>query len=400
VVTLQIANPRERSLVRAADVGLGLLSSIARPFTRRVRPDPPRRILLLRLERIGDLLMALPAIRDVRTLAPSAEIDLVVGRWNASLASAIPSINHARPLDAAWLARDDGGMRLPSLLGAARSWRSPAYDLAINFEPDIRSNLLLAASGAAWTVGWASGGGGPLLDVALDFDPTAHTIANARRLVRAAFDRTPAESARPLLAIPDAAGRAAAARLRAGGATESSTLVGLHASGGRAIKQWDPERFADVALRLVRERRAVIVLTGTSAERALVDTVKSRLPAESVIDASGDVDLFELAAILEQLAVFITGDTGPMHLAATVGTPVVAVFGPSAPHRYAPTGPADRVVRVDLACSPCNRIRQPPSRCSGHTPDCLLAVSADAVFAAALAVLDRRAAHVTHAARS
>jgi heptosyltransferase I len=103
---------------------------------------------------------------------------------------------------------------------------------------------------------------------------------------------------------------------------------------------------------------------------------------------------------LQQLDVFVTGDTGPMHLAYTVGTPVVAVFGPSAPQRYGPTGPDDRIVRVDLPCSPCNRIRQPPSRCVGHTPDCLTGVSADAVFDVTLSVLDRRLSRRSHAGGS
>jgi ADP-heptose:LPS heptosyltransferase len=81
-----------------------------------------------------------------------------------------------------------------------------------------------------------------------------------------------------------------------------------------------------------------------------------------------------------------------MHLAAAVGTPVVAVFGPSDPVRYATRGPIDRVVRVDLPCSPCNRIRRPPTRCAGHTPDCLTGVSGDQVYAAVVSALaDSRA---------
>lgn len=402
-MTLQIANPRERALVRAADAALGLVSSVARTFSRHVRPQDPRRILLLRLERIGDLLMTLPAIRDVRTLAPAAEIDLVVGRWNASMAAAVPSVSKVMTVDANWLAREGGGLGMGALLSTARGWRASKYDLAINFEPDIRSNLLLAASGAAWTIGWQTGGGGPVLDEALDFDPTTHTIDNARRLVRAAFAGSPAApstelNAVPLLSLPESAVRAALARLGAH-RTNGTTLVGVHTSGGRAIKQWDPARFAEVATHLVRERHATIVLTGTSDERMLIDVVKRALPAASVIDASGDLDLLELAALLQQLDLFVTGDTGPMHLAAAVGTPVVAVFGPSAPHRYAPTGPADRIVRVDLPCSPCNRIRQPPARCVGHTPDCLVAVSSEAVITAALAVLDRGTPRVSGTVR-
>ena len=88
-----------------------------------------------------------------------------------------------------------------------------------------------------------------------------------------------------------------------------------------------------------------------------------------------------------------------MHLAAAVGTPVVAIFGPSDPARYATSGPDDRIVRVDLPCSPCNRIRRPPSRCVGHTPDCLVHVSADAVHAAAVSVLTAAAARCAGATR-
>ena len=80
-----------------------------------------------------------------------------------------------------------------------------------------------------------------------------------------------------------------------------------------------------------------------------------------------------------------------MHLAHAVGTPIVAVFGPSDPRRYAPRGPLDRVVRVDLPCAPCNRIRLPPARCQGITPDCLALVSSERVYDAAAAVLDQLA---------
>ena len=122
---------------------------MARPFRRRVPPAAPKRILVLRLERIGDLLMTLPALADLRTLAPAAEIDLIVGSWNADLARALDPVTRVQSLDASWLARENQGSTLPSLIRAARRWRHAEYDLAINFEPDIRSNVILAASGAA-----------------------------------------------------------------------------------------------------------------------------------------------------------------------------------------------------------------------------------------------------------
>jgi ADP-heptose:LPS heptosyltransferase len=128
----------------------------------------------------------------------------------------------------------------------------------------------------------------------------------------------------------------------------------------------------------------------------MVDVVKAQIPADQAIDVSGKIDLPELAAVLEQLDVLLTGDTGPMHLAAAMRTAIVAVFGPSDPIRYAPSGAADRIIRVDLPCSPCNRIRLPPERCVGHIPECLTSIPATRVFDAVLSSLDQ----VSHQRRS
>jgi ADP-heptose:LPS heptosyltransferase len=385
----------ERLLVRAADAALAVASA-PRRFRQPPATGEPQRILLLRLERIGDLVMALEAIRDVRTLAPSARIDLAIGSWNAGLARAIPNVDAIETLDAAWLARERNGHGVGALVRTAWSWRNRRYDLGINFEPDVRSNLILAAAGPTRAAGWTSGGGGPLLDVALEYDTSAHTALNARRLVAAAFTRKPADSARPLLVVPDAATAAAAARLRS---VQGRPLVGVHVSGGRAIKQWDPARFADVAVRLADERGAAIVATGGPGDRPLVDALLRTLHPRPVVDVSNDDDLLESAAVLARLDLLITGDTGPMHLAGAVGTPIVAVFGPSDPARYATRGPLDRVVRVDLPCSPCNRIRRPPARCIGHTPDCLAHLPVNEVFDAAAAVLVASAARPSRAVR-
>ena len=384
---LHIYDRRERALVNAADLALSAAAGLSRPFRRRRRPVHPQRILLLRLERIGDLLMSAPAIADLRAALPDARIDLVVGRWNADLAGAIQGVNRVIVLDAAWLAREGGGLGVPQLIAAARQWRAGKYDLGINFEPDIRSNLLLAASGAEWTAGYSSGGGGALLDMAIEYDTRAHTTSNARRLVAEVVRGAQPGGAAPLLAIPADATRRARALLHAAG----GPVVGMHVSGGRAIKQWPPARFAEVANGLIEQAGATIVLTGSPADRPLVDEVKRSLPASRVVDAAGDASLVDVAALLQCLDVLVTGDTGPMHLAAAAGTPIVAVFGPSDPARYAPSGPHDRVVRVDLPCAPCNRIRLPPERCVGHTPDCLGLLTVDAVLSAALSVLDSAA---------
>ncbi len=142
---LQIYAPRERALVRAADL---LLAPLA--WGRRgARPATVRQVLLLRLERIGDLLMVLDAIADARAAWPDAAIDLAVGSWNAPLAALIPGVREVLVADVPWLAREGAGDGWPTLLAKAKTWRRRGYDVVVNFEPDIRSNVLAWRSRAA-----------------------------------------------------------------------------------------------------------------------------------------------------------------------------------------------------------------------------------------------------------
>lgn len=383
MAALQIYDRRERALVAAGDAVLGAVAALARPLRRRNRPQAPARILFMRLERIGDLLMAVPAISEARAAAPNARIDLVVGSWNADVARYIHGIDEVIVADAPWLARGATGSGAFALAGTAMGWRTRRYDLAVNFEPDVRSNAILALSGARWTAGYRSAGGGAFLDQSLDYQPQEHTVDNARRLVRAVLggDLGPAPTG---LKISDDRRRHAAEIL----AGRSRPVVAMHAAGGREVKQWEPARFAAVARTLIEERGATIVLTGGAGDSAIVDGVKRTLPSSHVVDVSHLRDLMSVAAVLERCELMITGDTGPMHLAAAVGTPIVAIFGPSDPRRYAPRGPFDRVVRIELPCAPCNRIRRPPARCTGHIPACLASVSTDRVLAVALQALD------------
>jgi ADP-heptose:LPS heptosyltransferase len=295
----------------------------------------------------------------------------------------VPGIDSHETLDVPWLARNPAGASKVELLRRAWAWRARGFELAINFEPDIRSNLLLALSGAPRRVGFISGGGGRLLTESLEFDRTAHTADNALRLVDAALPRGGGDVAfgRDRLLIPDAARREALNLLEAAG---PSLLVGVHVSGGRAVKQWHVERFAQVATSLARRLGASIVLTGAPEDKLLVDRLASMLPVGvRALDVAGTISLPVLAALLERLNLLVTGDTGPMHLAAAVGTPVVAIFGPSDPARYGPLSDRAHVVTADLWCRPCNRVRRPPERCTGRIPDCLRAIDAETVVAAA-----------------
>ena len=383
---LQIDNRHERRLVAAADLALAPWTAI-NGWRQPAADETPKRVLLFRLERIGDLLMTLGAIRAVRTRLPEAELHLVVGGWNAPLAHCMRAIDAVETLDVPWLSRERPGSTLTATAAQSAAWRRRGYNLGINFEPDIRSNALLAASGARRRIGYASGGGGGFLTDALDYDRTIHSAANAQRLVDRALPAehyTPAAvaSSRMEFLIPSAA-RETAERLLAAD-DGRGPLIGINPAAGRLIKEWPPERFAAVAAALAAGDRATIVLLGGEGDRRQAELVRRALPSDvPLIDLVGHAPLVDLAAVLARLSLLITGDTGPAHLAATVETPVVTIFGPTDPIRYAPLTRHGEVVHADLWCRPCGRLRRPPERCTHGSPDCLTGVETDAVVATA-----------------
>jgi ADP-heptose:LPS heptosyltransferase len=190
------------------------------------------------------------------------------------------------------------------------------------------------------------------------------------------------------LNIPaDARGRAAEWIRREG--IQGRPVVGIQPAAGRKIKEWDPIRFAETGAELARSRGATIMLIASAHDAHASAAVKAAWPRDlRLVELPTETGLVDLAAVLEQLDLFITGDTGPMHLAAAVGVPVLAIFGPSLPTRYAPLSPRARIVRIDLPCSPCNRMRQPPERCVGIIPDCLSGIPTTQVLQAAREMLD------------
>jgi ADP-heptose:LPS heptosyltransferase len=239
------------------------------------------------------------------------------------------------------------------------------------------------------------GGGAPALTDPVPHDPAQHTDENTRRVVRAAAARLGVHAIEPAprwprFALP-ATALAGADRLLGVEAPRGAPLIGLHASGGRPIKQWHPDRFGEAVGRMAHAVGARVVLTGSTGDRHVVDAARAALPTDvDVIDLAGRLDLVTLAAVLSRLELLVSGDTGPTHLAAAMGTPVVAVFGLSDPARYAPLVPLRRIVRIDLACSPCNRVRLPPAPCRDRVPECLEGIAADMVFRAGLDVLTAR----------
>jgi ADP-heptose:LPS heptosyltransferase len=286
----------------------------------------------------------------------------------------------------------EGAETRRALWARARALRSPRLDLALDLQGDVRASWLMALTRAQERVGYANTGGARLLTRVVPLDETVSWVEQNRRAVAAAAG-TAAMGRGARVDLLTAADRQRAREILAAAGLEGRRpLVGLHASGGRPVKQWPSARWREVAQRLQREFGASLILTGTAADRPLAAEVARGL-AVPAHDLTGQLSLVESLALIGALDLFLSADTGPMHMVAAVDAPSVSVFGPSDPRRYfsgGTGGPETRhvVVQPDLWCAPCNLIRRPPRECLGPDgPECLRLVTVDAVHAAAVRIL-------------
>lgn len=385
--------PAERLALGALDLpgrAVHALFSAVRPPAPPLDAAAVREVLVLRLDRIGDVLMSLPALHDLRAALPDAHIRLAIGRWSEPIAKSAP-VDDVLVWSAPWVGRAaEGADTWPALAGRARSLRADRVDLALDLQGDVRANLLMALAGARRRAGYANTGGAWLLTDVIPLDETISWVDQNRLAVAQVLGRA-SGSGRPDALTPSdrAFGRELFTRL---GLEARRPLVGVHPSGGRRVKQWDVARWGEVAARLQREFGATVLITGGEGDRALAETVARALP-ERAFDLTGKLSVRETLAVIAGLDLFLSPDTGPMHMAAAAGTPSVSVFGPSDPVRYfsAPPGPRHVVVRRELWCSPCNLIRRPPAECAGaEAPECLRAVTVDDVYTAAAGLLRAR----------
>ena len=385
---------RERLLLAALDVPGRAWFSLTRLRSGSAGAFDPaelREVLVLRLDRIGDVLMSLPALHDLRRALPRARIRLAVGGWSAEVAKNAP-VDDVIVWSASWAGRpQEGALPFAELRRRARAMRQAPPDLALDLQGDVRAAWLMHETGARWRAGYANTGGRYLLTHVIPLDETVSWVEQNRRAVASIVGTTGTEPTFQPLTPDD---RGFATRLLATLDLERRRpLVAIHPSGGRAIKQWPVERWAEVGYRLQEEHGATILVTGSEADRPLAERLARGLAARP-IDLTGRLSTRETMAVIAALDLFLSPDTGPMHMACAVDTPSVSVFGPSDPARYFSGGtgaPGTRhvVVRHELWCAPCNLIRKPPAECAGaDAPECLREVTPQAVYAAAVRLLE------------
>jgi heptosyltransferase-2 len=342
--------------------------------------DSVRRILVRGPNWIGDAVMSEPALAAVRGIFPGAEIVLLVRPVVAELLQGHPAVDRI-------LVYEDRGRHagLSGKWGLARALRRERFHLAILFQNAFEAALLAFLAGIPSRYGYATDGRGWLLS-----DPVARpdpeTLGHQVQYYLGMLTPLggPERPRPPRLSLSAREESEVNRSLAEMGIAESDFVLGLNpGSTYGGAKRWLPERFAETADRLLQdqarmgERAVRAVIVGARGEEGLGQTIADRMRVKPVV-LSGRTSIRQLMAVIKRCNLFITNDTGPMHVAAAFGVPVVAIFGPTDFRTTAPFGNEDAIVRHPVECAPC-LLRECPI---DHR--CMTRVSVDQVYDAAL----------------
>jgi len=302
------------------------------------------RFLVVRLGSLGDIVHALPATASLRDTFPQARIDwLVESRW-AELLELNPDLSNVFLVDTrSWRRVPLSPATWRSVGALRRTLREARYDSAIDFQGLYKSAVLAKLSGAEKRIGFAKGiakesGAARFYTEEVQPPTGVHVIEMNRALARAAG----AGETQVRFALPTSAEDEAKVE-EILGAHHLTEFVVLSPGGGWGSKCWPVERYAALHNALARERGWRTVLNAGPGEEKLVSAFQAQARVTKPVQLT--LTLRQLVALLKRAKVLVSGDTGPLHLAAVLGTPVVGLYGPTDPARNGPYGPRAVVVR-------------------------------------------------------
>ena len=341
----------------------------------------PHRILCMKFYGLGNAIMLLPVLAAIRQRYPEAEIDFLTMRANTGLLEHSGQVTNALGVDT-----DTVGEFVRSMTAVLRAVRRRRYDTVVDFEQFVKISTIIGFwSGARERIGFNTDGQrrGFMYTRRVVYTDSDHMSAIFARLLQPLGISGPVRAVSFPIATADR--RQAAEFLREHGVPDHHfPLVAMHLGMGAnfyqiPLKRWPAEHFATLADRLAGEFGARVIFTGQGDdERQLIASARALL-RHPAIDGSNRFSITQLAALLERCHFVVANDTSVMHLAAAVGTPVVSLFGPTAPLHYGPRGERNLVFYRDLYCSPClTNYNLKQSRCLD--PVCIRLIDPHAVF--------------------
>jgi lipopolysaccharide heptosyltransferase II len=374
------------------------------PTTQLPTLFTPKRILILKPCCLGDVIMATPVITVLRRAFPEAAIDFAVGSWSRVVVANHP---HAqRIIDTGRVGQGAYGWR--EVWQLAQRLRANRYDVCLTLDRSPRVGMVAWFAGIPYRAGLDSHGRGFAHNVRVPVPPLRYepelyldvprALTRSAQTPRAKFEFAPTQF------FPTAEDRSAVTKILDEKQiqlpiTHYPLLIAIHPGGGNnpgmmlTSKRWRPERFAAIAERLIDAYGAMVVLIGARDDAPITQAVRAAMKHQAqdlsgLIDLTGQLTIGQLGALYERCMLMIGNDSGVLHLANAVGTPVVALYGPSDPRVYGPYNAKSLALWHEVGCNPCFvQGRARPDCCPNHAME---AISIEECWEAVQVVLRRQ----------
>lgn len=369
---------------------LGLGTSIVE-MLREKESDQIRKILVIRLDLLGDVVLSMPAVRALKETFPAARLDMLVLPYTRPLVEMYPQVTRVFDFDVNKL-RPSGNMTNPAqwkqFKGLIRNLRSEKYDLCVSLHGHPASAIALLC-GARLRIGY----GGDSYPFAQNISLPGKRYRIRKHEAEYSLDVVKAVGAqvkdKRLFLTPRGEDIVRMKDLLDGEKNKhKGPLIGIHAGAANgAAKRWILSKWSVLADRLVDEMDAVVVFTGSSGELSLVGEVVTGMKNTPIV-MTGKTTIPELAALISRCDIMVSGDSGPMHIAVALGVPTVAIHGPTDPLLSGPFGGNITILRKPVSCSPCYDLSD-TADCPTGSAECMEAISEAEVFDAITNMLNQ-----------
>lgn len=333
-------------------------------------------ILLFKLRYIGDVLMTTPAVRLLRKSYPNAHITMVVNKGTEDVIRYNPHINTILTIDRDTVKGASLYKRLSHNLSFLRKMRETHYDVSIDFASGDRATFLSLLCGVPYRVGFSSREGWRriLLNRTVDIPGRVHTVKRNLIVLEEALGLKTDDTAMEL--YTDKSDDDRISQWLQKHDLEDKKIVVINPGGRYWFKRWQTGKWASL-IDLIHGKPGVqVVITGARNELDDVSTLMSGLKTKAY-SIAGQTTVLELASLLKRAVLYIGNDSGPMHIAAALGTPVIALHGPTDPMDWGPWGEGHIAISKHVACSPCK-----VTDCTVEKGKCMEQISVEEVWQA------------------
>lgn len=321
-------------------------------YRKRLPKDfNPQRILVVKLDHLGDVILATPVFSNLHQAYPNAELHALTGEWSRIVLERHPEVNKVLEYNSPAFQRTGQSASLKQTFHLYQQLRRQKYDLIVELRGDWRTVWFAFLRFAPHRLSRAA------LQITnkLRLSRFSGTHETTRNLDVLRHVGIPISVQTATFSVPDEDRKWASAFLAKYQIDRQDPLVAIHPGSPIPLKRWLPERYAELADWLIAQKRAQVLFVGVENEIPIITKIQEFMRAKS-ISIAGKTTLTQLASILRTCNVFIGNDSGPMHLAAAVGTQTIGLYGPGDPTRFGPIGVRCETIRRKLDCPPCSGI--------------------------------------------